>query len=265
MHHGGGGGGHSGGDGGGMNHGAHGHHHIGGTHGGENGGMTIRHLLGLGSGHGGGGGFLSGIQHALGLSGHHHGVGHHQHQASSTGAPDKSLSWNMASQVQQNPWQRFLNTKLKFTPALGFFCLFAGLTLWLGVVYHVRHHDPAEHFEQLSHQLYTRQLPSARGQMMVAAPGAGYAAQPTAVQGAGYAAQPAALQATGYAGQPAVQPVAYQAQPPISPTSTNNMAGYNMHPSMMAAPQVMANQASPGIANQGPPVLQQRMKVFINR
>jgi len=66
-------------------------------------------------------------------------------------------------QAEKNGMGGFLrNFKLRFTPAVGFFFLFIGLTFWLGVIYQLRHHEPTENFSALSKQLYGQQLPTTR-------------------------------------------------------------------------------------------------------
>jgi hypothetical protein len=191
MHNGGGGGGQSG-----SGHHSGGHHEsnpLGSGH--SSGGVTIGHILGLSHGSGGGGGMFGQLAHALGLGGGGHGTNllHHGHHGGAQGPPDKSVSWNMAQQTAQNPWQKFLMIKVRFTPALGFLILFVGLALWLKVIYYIRHTEPAENFPKLSNQLYNPQLPTTKyhgqrlptysvpvlaNQRPIASAGAGFAAEP---------------------------------------------------------------------------------------
>jgi hypothetical protein len=161
MHMGGGGGGgggggmghHGGGGGGGYGHSSVQHHSSGasGSQPGHSGGISIGQILGLNHHGGGVGGFISN------LLGHNHVAIHHHHMG---GEPDQSPSWNMAMQAEKGVFARFLKLKFRATPALGFLLLFVGLIVWLGVVYQLRHHEPAENFNTLSKQLYGQQLPS---------------------------------------------------------------------------------------------------------
>ena len=172
--HGGGGFGHGGGGSGHSGHSAHsgqvgadGHHSSSLVHhhdGGHSHDAQQSHSAGLNAG--AGGGLLSQIAHLLGLSGHN--IMHHQHHAG--GEPDQSLSWNMAWQAIANPWFKFQPIRFKFTPAFGMLCLFIGLLLWLGVIYNVRRREPAEHFAQLSNQLYTPQLSTTKHNGQAIAP-----------------------------------------------------------------------------------------------
>ena len=149
-------GGHSGGHG--QGHGGHVYHDQSSGHHQGGHGVSLGQILGMGHSHGGG--FFGALAHALGLGGHH-GL-HHGHHVSGGGAPDQSPSWNMPMQAGQNARPGILNFKLRWSNALGFWLLFVFLGLWLAVIYHLRHTEPAENFAQLSNQLYTRQLPTSK-------------------------------------------------------------------------------------------------------
>jgi hypothetical protein len=89
---------------------------------GQNGQQSLLgHLLGLDSG--------TNVAHGNGVQGGH-GASH---------TPSQSVIWTSALQALKV--SNFVDG-LKFTPAMGMFCLFLGFVSWLFVVYFIRHHEP---------------------------------------------------------------------------------------------------------------------------
>ncbi|MDR3613520.1 MAG: hypothetical protein P4L53_08130 [Candidatus Obscuribacterales bacterium] len=81
----------------------------------------LGHLLGLDAG--------TNVAHGHGAPGGN-GAGH---------APSQSVIWTSALQALK---VSNIVDGLKFTPAMGMFCLFLGFVSWLFVVYFIRHHEP---------------------------------------------------------------------------------------------------------------------------
>src|SRR5208282_2743377 len=93
-------------------------------------------------GHGGGGGFLSSLAHALGASHGHHGGAGAAMQHQSTNHPQNALNWSSALQGEKLADKLW---KVDKKPGLMFFGLFSLLIFWLFVIHWVHHRDDPNH------------------------------------------------------------------------------------------------------------------------
>lgn len=123
-----------------------------------------------------------------------------------------------------------------FTPAKAAFCLFVGLTLWLAVLYNVRHNTPSA-----SGHLPTDPLPS---QTAVGAPAGTVASNSVALETAAFGGNSYANAGATYA-------------------ATINTSGFASQPITLASPDLAPYQPryATGIDNS---VQQRRLKVVIN-